>query len=112
MLAPDLWSAIESYDIAYTKADNKIEKENATKRVIQTIGSVYSPDAAFGSEIQKAKRDYYSFYTEELEEISNNLIALSENWKERQVSILHQISISKQTRSDPFSPARTDPFSP
>ncbi len=98
MLAPDLWKAFQDYDIEWTRNENEREREGATKRIIHTVNSIYAPDAAFGAEIRRARRDFYSYYRDELDTIDNSLAVLSENWKQRQTAILHSWRVSRERR--------------
>jgi S1-C subfamily serine protease len=98
MLAPDLWSAFQDYDLAWARNDNKQEREMATKRIIQTVNSIYGPDAAFGAELRRARASFYSYYWDELDDIGNNLASLSQSWKQRQTSILHSWRLLRESR--------------
>ena len=96
MQASDVWQAFSRYEAEINKASNPQEQEAATKRVINTVNSIYGPNAAMMVEIQRAKRSFYSFFGDDLENLENALKSANDRWQEQQTSILHSFRVARE----------------
>ena len=94
MLTPELWKSYEKYEVDVAKSQSAEEYDNSVKRVLFSIDALVGATGGYINEIRKAKKDFYSFYQDELESMENEQIRFNELWMRNKIQLLHEIRVA------------------